>query len=133
MTVDERPERGERAQLDQEAAPPHADTTALPAPLTTALPPRLEAWRRRSFTGALMTGVALGLAEALEVPRSGVAIVAQAPGEPLGPPGRMQVELDPDDPTRAAVIIRPWLFSDPPEGRHSAHPAPPAAEHPPGG
>ena len=80
------------------------------APRTNALPPRVEAWRRRTATGALLTGVALGLAEVFEPPPAEVAIVAEAPGEPPGPPRAVTVHLDEDDPSASSVVIRPWLL-----------------------
>lgn len=82
-------------------------------PMTTSLPPRVEAWRRRSATGALLTGVALGLQEVFEPRRDPVAIVAEAPGEPPGPPQPLEVHLDPDDPAASSVVVRRWLL-DPP-------------------
>ena len=35
----------------------------------TALPPKVESWRRRSVSGAILTGFAFGLREALEPER----------------------------------------------------------------
>lgn len=81
-------------------------------PRTNALPPRVDAWRRRTATGALLTGVALGLAEVFEPPPAEVAIVAEAPGEPPGPPRAVTVHLDEDDPSASSVVIRPWLLPD---------------------
>jgi hypothetical protein len=75
----------------------------------TALPPRLEAWRKRSATGALLTGIALGLQEALETKREDAPIVVQTSGDP---PGELPVEADlaglrPED---KVVNVRPWLL-----------------------
>jgi hypothetical protein len=78
----------------------------------TALPPRLEAWRRRSVAGALLTGIAFGLQEALEPKPDETAIVVQTSGDP---PDDLPVEADltalrPEDKT---VTIRPWLLDTP--------------------
>jgi hypothetical protein len=80
--------------------------------LRTALPPALEDWRRRSATGAILTGIAFGLRQALELPREEPAIVVQAPGEPPGPPRPMQLHMDPDHPEETWVILRPWLLDE---------------------
>ena len=78
--------------------------------LRTALPPALEEWRRRSATGAILTGIAFGLRQALELPREQPAIVVEAPGEPPGPPKPMELHMDPDRPEETWVIVRPWLL-----------------------
>ena len=78
----------------------------------TALPPRLEAWRRRSVAGALLSGIALGLQEALEAKPEETPIVVQTSGDP---PGELPVEADltglrPED---KVVTVRPWLLEPP--------------------
>jgi hypothetical protein len=78
--------------------------------LRTALPPALEDWRRRSATGAILTGIAFGLRQALELPKEDPAIVVEAPGEPPGPPQPMELHMDPDRPEETWVIVRPWLI-----------------------
>ncbi|MDP9074669.1 MAG: hypothetical protein M3N98_10935, partial [Actinomycetota bacterium] len=97
----------------------------------TALPPRAETWRRRSATGAILTGIALGLREALEPRRNEPAIVIQVSGDPLED---LPVEAHLDDvrPANSVVHIRPWLFAQgwdhPPADAPSAmaNEAPPA-------
>jgi hypothetical protein len=76
----------------------------------TALPPKMEAWRRRSATGAILTGFAFGLREVFEPEREEPAIVQQVPGEP---PGDLPVEahLDGTRPDESVVTIRPWLLT----------------------
>ena len=76
----------------------------------TALPAKMEAWRRRSATGAILTGFAFGLKEVFEPEREEPAIVQQVPGEP---PGNLPVEaqLDHTRPDESVVTIRPWLLS----------------------
>ena len=76
---------------------------------STALPTRVESWRRRSATGAILTGLALGLREALETERRDPAIVLETSGEP---PEDLPVEADLADslPRRNVVSLRPWLL-----------------------
>jgi hypothetical protein len=78
----------------------------------TGVPPKFEAWRRRSATGAILTGFALGLQEALEAKREEPSIVVQSSGEP---PQDLPVESDFEyrRPRRSVVHIRPWLLKDP--------------------
>ena len=75
-----------------------------PDPLT------FDRWRRASATGAVMTGIALGLREALQVPREEAPIVEQVSGDPPGPPQPLEVRLDPDSPGTAVAVVRPWLM-----------------------
>jgi hypothetical protein len=76
----------------------------------TALPPRVERWRRRSATGAMMTGFALGLREVLETEQREPAIVLETAGVP---PRALPVEADIDNlpPRQSVVKIRRWLLS----------------------
>ena len=78
---------------------------------TTALPPRIERWRRRSATGAMMTGFALGLREALETEHREPAVVLETSGVP---PRDLAVEADLDNlpPRQSVVKIRRWLLHD---------------------
>ncbi|HMC38776.1 MAG TPA: hypothetical protein VKI19_03880 [Acidimicrobiales bacterium] len=84
-----------------------------PAPTTgqTALPPRIEAWRRRSAAGAVLTGIALGLQQALEKRKEEPSIVMETSGEP---PQDLPVEADFEygRPRQSVVQIRPWLLGD---------------------
>lgn len=75
----------------------------------TALPPKLEAWRKRSATGAVLTGFALGLQQAFEKEREQPAIVMQTSGDP---PKDLPVEADVQHgrPRHSVVSIRPWLL-----------------------
>jgi hypothetical protein len=74
----------------------------------TALPPKVESWRKRSATGAVLTGLALGFQEALQKEREEPAIVMQTSGEP---PKDLPVEADFEfrRPRHSVVSIRPWL------------------------
>jgi hypothetical protein len=82
----------------------------------TALPPKVESWRRRSAMGAILTGFALGLREALEPERDEPGIVAQVSGEPVGDLP-VQAHLDDVSPRESVVTIRPWLLDDRPAAR----------------
>jgi hypothetical protein len=75
----------------------------------TALPPKVEAWRKRSAAGAILTGFALGLQEALETKRQDPSIVIQTSGDP---PKDLPVEADFEygRPRQSVVSIRPWLL-----------------------
>jgi hypothetical protein len=77
----------------------------------TALPPKVEAWRRRSAAGAILTGFALGLQQALETKKEDPSIVVQTSGEP---PEDLPVEADFEyaRPRHSVVNIRPWLLGD---------------------
>jgi hypothetical protein len=77
----------------------------------TALSPKVEAWRKRSATGAILTGFALGLQEALETKRDEPSIVVQTSGDP---PQDLPVEADFEygRPRQSVVNIRPWLLPE---------------------
>jgi hypothetical protein len=67
---------------------------------------RFDRWRKRSATGAVLTGVALGLQHALDRPKQEPAIVVEASGEPEDDDAPFVVHLDPDDPSRTVVVVR---------------------------
>ena len=76
----------------------------------TALSPKVEAWRKRSAAGAILTGFALGLQEALETHRDEPSIVVQTSGDP---PDDLPVEAEFEygRPRQSVVSIRPWLLN----------------------
>jgi hypothetical protein len=76
---------------------------------TSALPPKLEAWRRRSATGAILTGLALGFQQALEAPREQATISIETSGTP---PRDLPVDAEVEvlRPRHSVVSIRPWLL-----------------------
>ncbi|MGC8627255.1 MAG: hypothetical protein ACP5VR_06795 [Acidimicrobiales bacterium] len=80
-------------------------------PRTTGLPDKIEAWRRRSATGAVLTAFALGLQEALEPERKEPAIVMQTSGDP---PKDLPVEaqLEQLGPRQSTISVRPWLLGN---------------------
>ena len=73
-----------------------------------ASPTRFEKVRRSS-AGVIMTGIALGLQDALQLPKKEPAFVIKATGEPDGDPGPIDLQFDPDDPSNTVAVIRPWL------------------------
>jgi hypothetical protein len=77
----------------------------------TALPTKMESWRKRSATGAILTGFALGLQEVFEPKRDEPAIVVQTSGDP---PKDLPVDADFEyqRPRQSVVSIRPWLLDD---------------------
>lgn len=83
----------------------------VPPGSNTALPTKVEAWRRRSAAGAILTGFALGLQEALEKRKEEPSIVMETSGEP---PQDLPVEAEFEygRPRQSVVQIRPWLLSD---------------------
>jgi len=79
--------------------------------LHTALPPKLESWRRRSATGAILTGFALGLQQAFEKEHEQPSIIMQTSGDP---PRDLPVEAEFEHarPRQSVVSIRPWLLAN---------------------
>ena len=69
-------------------------------------PRRFNEWRKRSATGAVMTGIALGLKEALVLPDDRPALVVEAPGEPDEPDRPSELHFDPDDPAATVAVVR---------------------------
>lgn len=76
----------------------------------TGLPDRVERWRQRSATGAVVTAFALGLQAALDTQREEPAIVMETSGEP---PTDLPVEarLEQLGPRQSTVKVRTWLFN----------------------
>jgi len=75
----------------------------------TALPPKVEGWRKRSATGAVLTGFALGLQSVFEAKKEEPSIVLETSGDP---PGDLPIEADMEyrRPRQTVVNIRPWLL-----------------------
>ena len=80
----------------------------------TALPGRVEAWRRRSATGAILTGFALGLQQVFEPKRDEPAVIMETSGDP---PRDLPVEADFEygRPRQSVVNVRPWLLPAAPD------------------
>jgi hypothetical protein len=100
-------DEGDDPDGDPDAAGPGDDAAQ------TALPPKVEAWRRRSATGAILTGFALGLQQALGKEQEQPAIIMQTSGDP---PTDLPVEAEVEQgrPRQSVVNIRPWLLPDRP-------------------
>ncbi|HWF22005.1 MAG TPA: hypothetical protein VG226_07660 [Acidimicrobiales bacterium] len=82
-----------------------------PSRETPGDPLRFDRWRRRSAAGAMMTGIAFGMQEALDRKRKEPPIVQQVDGDP-GPQGPIELQFDPDHPEKTVAVIRPWLMND---------------------
>ncbi|MGD0880047.1 MAG: hypothetical protein ABSB09_00565 [Acidimicrobiales bacterium] len=78
-------------------------------------PLRFSNWMKRSATGAVLSGIALGLQHALEEKRELPAFVMEAPGEPEDPDAPITLHFDPDDPTNTVAVIRRPATTDPEE------------------
>jgi hypothetical protein len=136
-TVDER--EGERVEIDGvELRVDPADDDGTGGGLHNALPPRIESWRRRSATGAILTGFALGLKQVLEPQRDEPAIVMQVSGEPVRDLA-VDAQLNDLQPSESVVTVRPWLLAGyqpgdagedarpgTPDGNGTASPTPPS-------
>ncbi|MGC8462453.1 MAG: hypothetical protein ACP5P9_02110 [Acidimicrobiales bacterium] len=72
-------------------------------------PSGFDQWRRRSATGAVLTGIALGLQEVFTPTRDLPAIVVTADDGADDPPRAVEVHLDPDNPAATVAVVRPWL------------------------
>ena len=79
----------------------------------TALPSKVESWRKRSATGAILTGFALGLQQVFETKRDEPSIVMETSGDP---PRDLPIDADFEyqRPGQSVVSIRPWLLDDQP-------------------
>jgi hypothetical protein len=95
---------------------------------SSALPGKVEAWRKRSATGAVLTGIAFGLQQVFGKEREDPAIIQTTTGDP---PRDLpvQAEVEHGRPRRSVVSIRPWLLENRtggprPEGSPDESPAP---------
>lgn len=125
LVADQRPPDDPAPDDSQPSPDSQASTTAAAErgaddPRQTALPGRVERWRRRSATGAIMSGFAFGLKEVFEPERKEPSIVQETSGDP---PEDLPVdaEFDPLIARRSVVRIRPWLLpphddADDPDG-----------------
>ncbi|HEV2368952.1 MAG TPA: hypothetical protein VGR90_03705 [Acidimicrobiales bacterium] len=88
----------------------------------TALPEKVEAWRRRTVTGAMLTGIARGLGQVFDPEKDKPAIVAEMPGAPPPPPGPVEAVIDPDDPAASLLVVKSWMLEREEEGEDAAEP-----------
>ncbi len=88
---------------------------AAPTPATGGEPsarPDAGSGRKRTVTGALMAGIAMGLREVFEPERHDrTAIEQPAPTQPTEPQ-KYEIHLDPVTPESSFAIYRPWLDGD---------------------
>jgi hypothetical protein len=112
--VEPAPESGyddlDRGNLEQSADDDPAGSMDEPGTAAdSALPPKVEAWRKRSATGAVLTGIALGLQQVFGKEREDPAIIMTTSGDP---PRDLPVEAEVEHgrPRRSVVNIRPWLL-----------------------
>ncbi len=88
--------------------------------------------RRRTVTGALMAGIALGLREVFEPEyHDRTAIEQPAPEQPMEPQ-RYELHLDPIAPESSFAIYRPWVDGDPDPDADDADDDPDDADPGPG-
>jgi hypothetical protein len=76
-------------------------------------PLRFSNWMKRSTTGAVMTGIAMGLQQALEPQNREVPFVIEAKGEPDDPDRPIDLRFDPDSPADTVAVIRRPATADP--------------------
>ncbi len=69
-------------------------------------PLRFNKWMKRSATGAVLTGISLGLREALETTKKEPAFMIEASGRPEDPDNPIQLHFDPDNPADTVAVIR---------------------------
>ncbi len=82
------------------------DETEFPSAPTTAL----SRWRTTTASGAILTGIALGMRDALEYPKERPAIVQPVPSGDGEIDHPVELYLDPDHPEATLAVIRPWLW-----------------------
>jgi len=90
-------------------------------------PSRMDSWRKRSATGAILTGIALGLQNTFQPKEDDPAIIQEATGDP---PDDLPVEADFEfrRPKQSVVNIRPWLLNGADTAARSGGDAPTAGE-----
>jgi hypothetical protein len=69
-------------------------------------PLRFNRWMKRSATGAMMTGISLGLREALENKTNEPALMIEASGQPDDPDHPIRLQFDPDSPADTVAFVR---------------------------
>jgi len=100
------PAEGEPAEGEPAEGEPAEGEPAEGEPAEGRDPLRFNSWMKRSATGALMTGIAVGLQQALELPRQEQAFVIEASGEPEDPNRPIDLRFDPESPADTVAIIR---------------------------
>ena len=91
---------------------PDVDTSSEPEAADRDVTGGFDRWRKESALGAVGTGVARGLQAVFAPHVDEIVVVASVPGEPPDADQRLQVILDPDDPTKSIAIMP--TVTDPP-------------------
>jgi hypothetical protein len=93
--------------------------------------------RKRTLTGALMTGIALGFRQVFEPEYHDRTAVEQPAPEQPTEPQKYEIHLDPVAPESSFAIYRPWIDGEPqpePDAEADLEPGPAApVEKPKGG
>ena len=102
---------GPRAPGDAPGPAAHDGAAAVPADDAGELdggrdPLRFSNWMKRSATGAVMTGIAVGLKEALQPQRKEVPFVIESRDDPDDQDKPIDLHFDPDSPEATVAIIR---------------------------
>ena len=87
--------------------PPSEDAPGEEEGGDSAAPAGFDRWRRRSATGAVMTGIAMGLREVFQTQQDQPAVVIEASGQPEDEDAPYRLHFDPDHPERTTVVFRP--------------------------
>ena len=90
-------------------------------------PLRFNNWMKRSATGAVIAGIAIGLHQALEPEKPPVPFVIEA-NEPDDPDGLIDLQFDPDSPSGTVAIIRRSVADDGSDTGSRSEPAEPGAQ-----
>ena len=90
-------------------------------------PLRFNNWMKRSTTGAVIAGIALGLHQALEPEKPAVPFVIEA-SEPDDPDGLIDLRFDPDNPSATVAIIRSPVTDDRSDSPSRSMPAEPGTQ-----
>ena len=105
----EEPEAGTRSDPDGLPEPDDGLTSngsGAPGDHVPHEPLRFQQWINRSASGAVLTGIALGLQQVYQPKRELPAFVVEATGEPEDPNAPITLHFDPDDPTKTVAVIR---------------------------
>ena len=90
-------------ELDHDRVP---DGGELPDDHTPHEPLPFQRWIKQSASGAVLTGIALGLQQVYQPKRELPAFVMEATGEPEDPNAPITLHFDRDDPSKTVAVIR---------------------------
>jgi len=104
----EGPEAGTRTGPDGHPEPGHgvtSDGSGEPEDHVPHEPLQFQKWIKRSASGAVLSGIALGLQQVYQPRRELPAFVMEATGEPEDPNAPITLHFDPDDPKKTVAVI----------------------------